>query len=142
LLLRGSGFSVEAPKFILERMDGKKLDVGRLIGKKTVVLNFWASWCSACEEEIPELKALMESPGADKAVFIGVNVGENEREAQRFIAKFKYPFPVLKDKNRKIAKKFGLIRLPTTVIIGKDGKIIYSGANPPKDLVLKQEPGH
>lgn len=126
-----------APKFSLPDIDGKTVNVGGLIGKKTVVLNFWAAWCTSCVEEIPQLKALQESPGADKAVFFGINAGENERKAKRFVEKNQFPYKVLIDRDKSIARKYGVPGIPVTVIIAKDGTIIYRGSRPPKDYSFK-----
>jgi len=137
LFSSGKCFSGEAPKFTLPDIEGKNVKLNAVIGKKVIVLNFWASWCSACKEEIPQLKILQASPGAGNVVFLGINVGESKNETKRFIEKYDYPYRVLTDTDRKIAGKYGLIRLPTTVVIGKDGKIVFSGPNPPQDLMFK-----
>ena len=75
------------PKFSLRRLNGGTVNVGESIRKKTVVLNFWASWCSTCEEEIPELVALKKAPGAESAVFYGINVGESKAQVRHFVEK-------------------------------------------------------
>lgn len=129
--------AAEAPKFSLKSLNGKAVDVGALIGKKIVVLNFWASWCSACEEEIPALNVLKESPGADKAMFYGINVGEHDAQIRYFVKKNKYPYMVLKDPERRASRQFELTSVPATIIIGKDGKVIFKGALPPQKYKFK-----
>jgi len=136
LLSQGVCFAQDAPKFSLRGLDGKTFKLGGSAGKKMVVLNFWASWCSACAQEIPALKDLQSSPGADKAVFVGVNVGENRGEVKRFVKKYQYPYPVVMDETRKTAKKYGLTRLPTTVVVDTNGKIVFSGPHPPGEEVF------
>ncbi len=125
------------PKLKLKQLGGKTVNVSALVGKKIIVLNFWASWCSACEEEIPALAALKASPGADKAVFYGINVGENDALIRYFLEKNNYPFPVLTDSNRKASRKFNLTSVPTTIIISKEGKIIYQASSPPQNYLFK-----
>lgn len=124
--------SETAEKFSLPGLDGKPVKLEDSLGKGYVVLNFWARWCSSCEEEVPQLAALMKSPGAEKAVFIGVNVGDTQAKAQKFADKFKYPYIVALDKDKAVAKKYGVLGLPVTVIIDKTGKIVFRGSRPPK----------
>lgn len=118
--------------FDLAGLDGKQVKLEDSLGKGYVVLNFWARWCASCEEEIPQLSALMKQPGADKAVFIGVNAGDNAAKASKFVAKTKYPYLVALDKDKAVAKKYGVLGLPVTIIISKEGKVVFRGSRPPK----------
>ena len=122
----------KAPGFALTGLDGKQFKLEENMGKGYIVLNFWARWCTSCEEEVPELAALKKSPGADHVLFIGVNVGDAEAKAAKFVKKFKYPYDVVMDKDKETAKKYGVLGLPATLIISKDGKIVFRGSRPPK----------
>jgi len=122
----------KAPDFSLPGLDGKEVKLGDSLAKGYVVLNFWARWCASCEEEIPQLAELMKSPGAGKAAFIGVNVGDTQAKAAKFVAKTRYPYTVVLDKDKSVAKKYGVLGLPVTLIISKDGKIVFRGSRPPK----------
>ena len=104
--------------FTLPRFDGKQFKLEDSLGKEYIVLNFWA--------------ALQKSPGADKALFIGVNVGDSQAKAAKFVSKTKYPYLVVLDKNKAVAKKYGVLGLPVTLIISKDKKIVFRGSRPPK----------
>jgi peroxiredoxin len=137
LLAASASFSAEAPKFSLRQLNGKTVNVGALIGKKVVVLNFWASWCSACEEEIPALVALKASPGAENVEFFGINVGESSAQIRYFVEKNKYPYPILMDTDRTTSRLFALTSVPATIILGKDGKITYKAHLPPKNYSFK-----
>ena len=121
-----------AEKFSLPGLDGKQVKLEDSLGKGYVVLNFWARWCASCEEEVPQLAALMRSPGADKAVFIGVNVGDTAAKAAKFVAKTRYPYLVALDKDKAVAKKYGVLGLPVTVIIDRSGRIVFRGSRPPE----------
>jgi len=121
-----------AVSFTLPTLDGKQFKLADSLEKGYVVLNFWARWCASCEEEVPELAELMKSPGAGKALFVGVNVGDNEAKAAKFVKKFKYPYLVVLDKDKAVAKKYGVLGLPVTLIISKEGRILYRGSRPPK----------
>ena len=67
-----------AKDFSLKGLDGKDFILSENLGERYIVINFWAAWCSTCKEEIPELEALMKQPGADKALFLGINVGDKD----------------------------------------------------------------
>lgn len=121
-----------AADFTLDQLDGKTFKLQENLGKGYVVLNFWARWCASCEEEVPQLAALKKSPGADQALFIGVNVGDTAAKASKFAAKFKYPYTIVLDKDKAVAKKYGVLGLPVTLIISKSGKIVFRGSRPPK----------
>lgn len=136
--LWAAAYAAEAPaapaaavKFSLPGLGGKQVRLEDSLGKGYVVLNFWARWCSSCEEEVPQLAALMKAPGADKAVFIGVNVGDTEAKASKFVARFKYPYLVALDKDKGVAKSYGVLGLPVTLIIDRSGKIVFRGSRPP-----------
>lgn len=133
LLMAALSFAEDAAQqFTLQDLNGKVYDLSQALGKNTIVLNFWASWCASCKEEIPQLKALMEAKGADNAVFLGINAGENEKKAKRFVEKYEYPYLVLIDKDKSVSKKYSVMGLPSTIIISKDKKIIFRGPRPPK----------
>ena len=74
----------------------------------------------------------MKASGADKALFVGVNVGDTEAKALKFVKKFKYPYFVVLDKDKAVAKMYGVLGLPVTLIIFKEGKVVFSGSRPPK----------
>ncbi|MDA8132189.1 MAG: TlpA disulfide reductase family protein [Elusimicrobia bacterium] len=126
------GKAEKAEAFSLPDLDGKQVKLEDALAKGYVVLNFWARWCSSCKEEIPQLAELMKSPGADKTSFIGVNVGDSADKAGKFAAKFKYPYAVLLDKDKAVAKKYGVMGLPVTMILARDGRIVFRGSRPPK----------
>ena len=121
-----------AENFSLPALDGKEFRLQDARGKGYIVLNFWARWCASCEEEVPQLADLMKSPGAGKARFVGVNVGDSAEKAAKFVKKTGYPFYVVLDKDKAVAKKYGVLGLPATLIISADGKVVFRGSRPPK----------
>lgn len=120
-----AGFGVEAPDFSLEAEDGGSYSLSDYEGK-TVVLNFWASWCPPCRAELPELKSYYEGLGVDGAVFLSVNLYSSERDPEglpAFIEEQALTFPVLYDKSGQVAAAYGVESIPTTVVIGPDSII-------------------
>lgn len=107
---------------LLEKLKGKK-----------VLINFWASWCTSCIHEIPELEALKAKYGND-VTFVAVNAGEKSNLIDRFVKKNKFSFILLKDENRLFSKSVGVDSLPVTMVVDKDLNITYRGTVPPKEL--------
>lgn len=99
-----------------------------------IVLNFWASWCLPCKEEIPELEALKSRYQKDKVLFIAINAGEKAKKIKKFIKKTKFSYLILEDKNRLVSKSLGVTSLPQTFVIDKKRKILFKGNRPPKDI--------
>ncbi|WHX27260.1 TlpA disulfide reductase family protein [Virgibacillus halodenitrificans] len=113
-----------APNFELETLGGKKLNLSDLRGEK-VILNFWATWCPPCREEMPEMQKFHEDFG-DKINIIAVNLTGSETkesDVKEFIDKYNYTYPILLDKNSQVGETYKAFTVPTTYFIGTDGKI-------------------
>ena len=124
-----------AVDFILPIFDNKKTySIKSDLNRKQVVINFWASWCTTCIEEIPLLNQLYERYKMKDYQFIAINAGEKDFKIKKFLKKYSFKFLILKDKNREISKKLGVTKLPRTIIIDKNGKIIYNKERPPQNL--------
>jgi len=93
-------------------------------GKVTVV-NFWATWCPPCVEEIPSLNHLRELMKNEKFELISVNYGEDKQTVQDFMKKVNVDFPVLLDPDGKQSAKWNVLVFPSTFVIGPNGKIQY-----------------
>lgn len=121
--------------FTLTSLDGKPVSLHDFAGK-TVVLNFWASWCDSCEEEMPQLLRLKEQYAGQDVVFLGINAGDSDRAAQRFVEKMNYSYRILLDHDKSVAKQYQVLGLPQTLIISKDGKIVYRESRPPVKITF------
>ncbi len=89
---------------------------------RPVLVNFWASWCYPCRREAPALAAFARSP-AGHGHLIGVDTGDDTRAAERFIARYGWGFPVLRDADSTTAVGYGAVGLPTTVAVDGRGRI-------------------
>lgn len=123
-----------ASDFTLPSLDGGSVSLRDFLHKKVVIMNFWAAWCDACEEEMPELLKLKNQYGAKEIVFLGVNAGDTERAAKKFVDKMNYSYVILLDKDKSVSRKFKVLGIPQTLVIAKDGKIVYREGRPPHDL--------
>jgi peroxiredoxin len=113
------------PALELEDVDGKLHRLSDYRGK-VVLLNFWATWCGPCREEMPSMEALRASLQGRPFVVLAVNVGEGARVARGFGDKMSLQFPLLLDRDTKTSKAWGARILPASFVLGPDGRIRYS----------------
>lgn len=137
-ILRARGLSSgEAPEFNLQTLGGDSIRSADLKGK-VVVLDFWATWCGPCIDELPQFQATVDR-WADRpeVVFLAVSVDEDDDVVRSFMTKNEYDFPVARD--GEVDDDFGVSVLPTIVLIGKEGRIQYRhvGFDPDSDLTRK-----
>ena len=112
-----------APDFTVYDLDGNEVHLSDFIGK-TVVLNFWASWCSPCKMEMPDFNEKYLEIG-EEVQFLIINMTDGSREtvetASAFIAEQGYSFPVFYDTDQDAAATYGVYSLPTTYFIDEKG---------------------
>ena len=113
----------KAPDFKLKDLNGKELSLSDLKGKK-VFLNFWATWCPPCKEEMPEIQKLYNETKDSDLVIIAVEIGEPQSEVKSFIDNNKYSFKVLLDSDQSVATKYSITAIPTSYFIDEEGNII------------------
>jgi peroxiredoxin len=110
------------PDFTLPGMSGQNVSLSSQTGK-TVVINFWATTCQPCRDEMPYFQAFYDSWKNRGVVFLPVNIGENSGTVAAFLRDFGLTFPVLLDSQGEVAGKYGVQFTPTTLFIGKDGRL-------------------
>lgn len=91
---------------------------------QVVVLNFWASWCGPCVEEMPGMQALYADLQEMDATIVAVNVQEQADVVRNFISQNDYSFPVLLDRDGSVARRYGVRGLPTSYILAPNGDIV------------------
>lgn len=127
-----------APDFALKDFQGKKQSVSQFKGKP-VVVNFWASWCGPCREEMPEL-ARAADHWQGKAAFLGVNLTERDSVpvAASFLEKYKVAYPNVQDDKGQAADLYDIFVIPTTVVIDKNGQVAARIQGPVSEKQLNQ----
>jgi cytochrome c biogenesis protein CcmG, thiol:disulfide interchange protein DsbE len=93
-------------------------------GGKLLVLNFWASWCQPCLQEVPSLEAFHEEFAPEGVVVLGVSVDKNEKLYSQFLKQFPVTFQVARDPSWDIAANYGTFQLPESYVIDRSGRVV------------------
>jgi peroxiredoxin len=115
---------IAAPNFMLMDMEGEKHQLSDYKGK-TVIVNFWATWCPPCRAEMPSMERAWQKIKDQGIAMLAINVGEDEDTIFTFLGDYPANFTVLLDQNSKVSELWPLRGLPTTFIVDPKGKIIY-----------------
>src|SRR5205823_11425781 len=121
--LRGYTSRTAPPQFSGSTLDARHLSMTEYRGT-VIVLTFWASWCLECRVEMPELERLHREFSARGLAIIGVNARENKETARRYAKELGLTFPLVLDRDGKINARYGVIGLPTTFVVARDGRAI------------------
>ena len=117
------------PPFSARTMDSRVLSLADLQGR-VVVLNFWASWCLECRPEMPVLERLHRDLRSRGLAVIGINTREAPATAWRYANDLGLSFPVVLDLEGKINGLYGVVGLPSTFLIGRDGRAVALAVGP------------
>ena len=113
------------PPLAIRDLDGKQHQLQDYRGK-VVLVNFWATWCEPCREEMPSINRLRASLAGQPFVVLAVNLAEPESRIRRFSEQVPMDFTVLLDRDTSVAKTWGARILPASYLVGPDGRIRYS----------------
>jgi cytochrome c biogenesis protein CcmG/thiol:disulfide interchange protein DsbE len=112
-----------APDFRVVTETGRTI-TPESFGGKLLVLNFWASWCQPCLQEVPSLEVFNRQFAPEGVVVLGVSVDKNENLYRQFLKQFPVTFQVARDPSWDIAANYGTFQLPETYIIDSSGKVV------------------
>lgn len=112
------------PDFTLKAMDGTNLRLEELRGQ-VVLINFWASWCGPCRQEMPILQKIHDRYEPMGFTVLGVNVDEKQDKARRIVERLDVSFPLLLDTEQYVSEAYEVNAMPFSVLVGRDGKINY-----------------
>ena len=131
----GLELGTQGPSAKVETLDGKPADLSAYVGKRPVVMEFWATWCGNCHELEPALKALHAKYGS-KVAFIGVAVSVNQSPARvkAYVEKNKLPWIQLFDRKGEASGAYDAPATSYIVILDAAGKVIYTGLGGKQDL--------
>jgi thiol-disulfide isomerase/thioredoxin len=128
-----------APELTLDLLGGGKFVLAEHVGKKAIVLNFFATWCGPCKDEMPELVRFAARHRDDPFLMIGIDADEREEVVREFVASFGVPYPVAIDRGAA-QKAFSVRAFPTTVFIGADGIVHLYEVGPIQNADVAFEP--
>ena len=112
-----------APEFEIDVLDGEAFKLQDVIGKKVVMLDFWATWCGPCVAALPHISAAAEELKDKDVIFYAVNLRETPEDVKAFLEEQKLDVPVLLDAEGKVGDLYKAAAIPQTVLIGKDGRV-------------------
>jgi len=129
----------KAPNFTLKSNTGKNIKLSELRGQ-VVLLNFWASWCGPCRQEMPLLEKLQQRYSALGFTVLGVNVEEDSSKAKTLLKDIPVSFPILFDTQNAVSKQYQVSAMPSTIMIDRNGNMRYlhKGYKPGDEAQYKQ----
>jgi thiol-disulfide isomerase/thioredoxin len=110
----------KVPPFLFKDANGREYKLENLRGKK-VVLNFWATWCAPCKEELPSLQIFSDLQNPEQVLVLTINVKEPPGRAQRFMQNNQISLPLISDAQGEWAQKFGVKVYPTSLLLDTKG---------------------
>lgn len=116
--------SIPAPDFELQDTEGNTQRLSDYRGKP-VIINFWATWCPPCREEIPSMNRAWHILEKEDVAMFAVNMGEDEDTIFIFTADYPADFPILMDRDGAVIEQWPVKGLPTTYVVAPDGTIAY-----------------
>lgn len=115
-----------APDFTLPSIDGTQVSLQQYQGK-VIFLNFWATWCIPCREEMPALEKLHQAYQEQDLVVLAIDHKESPQQVKAFFAKHGLSFPSVIDATGDIFRAYSVAGMPTTYLIGRDGNMLARG---------------
>lgn len=117
------------PEFSGTTAEGRRLSLAFLRGK-VILLNFWASWCLECRPEMPAFERLHRELAAQGLSVLGINAREGTAAIRGYAKELGLTFPLVTDSKGEINAAYGVIGLPTTFVIARDGRAVARGVGP------------
>jgi len=108
-------------------MSGEAVKLSDFNGK-VVLVDFWASWCDPCRDELPHLQALYRQYQEQGFIVLGINIDEERKDAEDFLAVSPLDFPVLLDSEGKVAKAWAPPTMPSSYVLDRSGKVLHRHA--------------
>jgi thiol-disulfide isomerase/thioredoxin len=134
LVLFGAGFAYAGelkpwsgdgtPALVLKDLHGVTHDLAQYRGK-VVLVNFWATWCEPCRDEMPSMQQLKRKLGGRPFVLLAVNLAESEQKIADFLRRFPLDITIVLDRNSAVRRDWSVQLLPTSFVIGPDGRMRY-----------------
>jgi peroxiredoxin len=119
-----------APPFRLERLGGgAPVDLDALRGR-VVLINFWATWCKPCEDEMPAMERLYRQLAGQGLELLAVSVDDEPEVVQAFASRLQLTFPILMDPDERVARSYQTFRYPETLLVDREGVVVERFVGP------------
>lgn len=113
-----------APEIGLRSLDGATVTMSELRGK-VVLVDFWATWCSPCRDELPHLQRLYRELSTEGLVVVGVSVDREADNVRSFVRRLGLTFPIVHDAQHVVADRYHPTTMPTSYIVDRDGTVRF-----------------
>lgn len=113
------------PALALPDLEGRPHRLSDYRGR-VVLVNFWATWCAPCRDEMPSIQALKEKLAGKPFTVLAVNLDEPEPRIRKFLSQMKVDFTILRDSEKRAARAWNARILPASYIVGRDGRVRYT----------------
>ena len=131
----GIALGARPPAAQVQDLDGHAVDLGTVIGKKPVLLEFWATWCPRCEALVPKMEAARARYGSQVSfVAIAVAVGQTPAAVKRHLTRHPIPFRVFWDADGNAVRAFQAPATSFVVVLDGEGKVVYTGIGEEQDV--------
>ena len=132
----GIPVGTKAPAVAINNLEGRPFDLAAVLGRKPVLIEFWATWCSLCKALLPQLETIRKTWG-DRVELIGVNVTVNDSRVRvrRYLEEHRPPFRALYDEKGVGARAYDVPGTSYIVVVDRSGKVSYTGSGDKQDLV-------
>jgi cytochrome c-type biogenesis protein CcmF len=127
-----------APDFTLDLLDGSAVTLSDLRGQ-VVVVNFWATWCPPCEDELPDLQTVWEAYQAEGVVLLGVAFDDEASPVQEMASRFGVTYPLGLEAGDRISSAYGVTAVPETFVVDQEGRVAYIHIGPVTGETLRVE---
>ncbi len=131
----GIAVGATPPAVTVRDLDGKPVDLAQYVGKKPVLVEFWATWCPICKALLPKMEAAQRRYG-DKVAFlvVAVAVNESQNSVRRHLSQHPMPFTFLWDADGAAVRAFQAPSTSYIVVLDANGKVVYTGAGEEQDV--------
>jgi len=113
----------KAPDFSIKADSGRTV-TARDFGGKLLILNFWATWCPPCVQEVPSLNNLQKALGSKGLVVLGVSEDKDPQAYRQFLDRFHVTYLTARDPEVKIKPKYGTVQIPESYLIDTNGRVV------------------
>ena len=114
----------KVPGFTLQSADGGNVKLSEFRGK-VVLINYWATWCGPCRQELPELDKIHKQFSAKGFTMLGINIDNKPKNAIKMLKRLKIKFPVVFDPKKKVSEQMNVDAMPFTILVDQSGVARY-----------------